>query len=58
MDLIDGATELGDFEGVSYFHGLGGNRRGTYSFHVTRNWRLTMRCVDGDAIDLDYEDYH
>lgn len=39
-------------------HRLTGNRRGTWSLHVTRNWRLTFR-IDGDEIvDVDFEDYH
>jgi proteic killer suppression protein len=25
---------------------------------VVRNWRLTFRFDDGDAFDLNYEDYH
>lgn len=41
-------------------HQLSGDRKGTWSLFVTRNWRITFR-VDGDAVeilDLDYEDYH
>ena len=39
-------------------HRLTGNRKGTWSLHVTRNWRLTFR-IDGDLIvDVDFEDYH
>jgi toxin HigB-1 len=41
-------------------HQLTGDRRGTWSLFVTRNWRLTFR-IDNDEIeivDLDYEDYH
>ena len=39
-------------------HRLTGNRKGTWSLHVTRNWRLTFR-IDGDEIvDVDFEDYH
>lgn len=37
---------------------LTGNRRGTWSLHVSRNWRLTFE-VDGDEIaNVDLEDYH
>jgi len=41
-------------------HLLGGDRPGTYSFHVTRNWRITFKYdVDENEIyDVDYEDYH
>ena len=39
-------------------HRLSGDRKGTWSLHVTRNWRLTFR-IDGDLIfDVDFEDYH
>ena len=39
-------------------HQLTGDRKGVWSLHVTRNWRLTFR-VDGDEIvDVDFEDYH
>lgn len=41
------------------FHGLTGNRTGTFAITVTRNWRLTFTRVDDGAIaDLDLEDYH
>src|SRR5437763_713029 len=42
-------------------HQLTGDRKGTWSLSVTRNWRLTFRVVDRneiEIIDLDYEDYH
>ena len=58
MDLLENATELGDFHRVSHFHALRGNRRGSYAFHVTANWRLTFEFRDGDAFDLNYEDTH
>jgi toxin HigB-1 len=40
------------------FHGLKGDRRGTFSVTVTGNWRVTFRWRGEDAIDVDYEDYH
>jgi len=41
-------------------HRLGGDRTGTYSFHVTANWRITFRhdAEKNALFDLDYEDYH
>ena len=39
-------------------HQLAGDRKGVWSLHVTRNWRLTFRIEDGDIFDVDYEDYH
>lgn len=41
-------------------HMLTGNRKGTWSLFVTKNWRITFR-IDKDEIeiiDLDFEDYH
>ncbi len=41
-------------------HLLTGDRKGTWSLFVTKNWRMTFR-IDADEIeiiDLDYEDYH
>ena len=39
-------------------HVLTGDRKGTWSLHVTRNWRLTFRIEDGEIVDLNLEDYH
>jgi toxin HigB-1 len=41
-------------------HKLSGNRNGTWSLFVTKNWRLTF-LIDKEEIeivDLNYEDYH
>jgi proteic killer suppression protein len=41
-------------------HMLTGERKGTWSLFVTKNWRLTFRIdrAEIEIIDLDYEDYH
>lgn len=41
-------------------HQMMGDRKGTWSLFVTRNWRLTFRIdqAEIEIIDLDYEDYH
>ncbi|SDH16462.1 type II toxin-antitoxin system RelE/ParE family toxin [Pelagibacterium luteolum] len=40
-------------------HELSGNRKGTWSMTVTRNWRLTFRInADGALVDMNLEDYH
>lgn len=41
-------------------HQLTGDRRSTWSLHVSKNWRLTFRIEKAaiEIIDLDYEDYH
>ena len=40
-------------------HILAGDRAGTWSLIVTKNWRMTFRVGDASVIeDLDLEDYH
>lgn len=41
-------------------HLLTGDRKGTWSLFVTKNWRMTFRIDQSEIeiIDLDYEDYH
>ena len=41
-------------------HLLTGGRAGTYSLHVTANWRITFRhdTAFNELYDVDYEDYH
>ena len=39
-------------------HGLGGDLAGFYSVTVNGNWRVTFRFDNGDAVLVDYQDYH
>jgi proteic killer suppression protein len=39
-------------------HGLVGNLAGHYSVTVNGNWRLTFTFEDGDAVLVNYQDYH
>src|ERR1700722_10419829 len=41
-------------------HQLTGDRFGTWSLTVTRNWRITFRVdrLNNEIVDLNYEDYH
>jgi len=39
-------------------HELTGNERDTCSVKVNGNWRVTFKFENGDAIILDYRDYH
>lgn len=55
--------DMGDAEKLRAFpswkaHQLTGGRKGVWSLHVTRNWRLTFRIVDTEILDVDFEDYH
>lgn len=41
-------------------HQLTGDRKGTWSLLVTKNWRLTFQIdhTEIEIVELDYEDYH
>ncbi|MES2771382.1 MAG: type II toxin-antitoxin system RelE/ParE family toxin [Pseudomonadota bacterium] len=39
-------------------HGLAGGLVGHYSVTVNGNWRMTFTFEDGDAVLVDYQDYH
>lgn len=39
-------------------HKLTGDRRGTWSLFVTKNWRMTFGVDEAEIVDLNYEDYH
>ena len=41
-------------------HTLTGDRKGTWSLTVTRNWRITFKIdkAENKIYDLNYEDYH
>jgi len=41
-------------------HKLTGDRKGTWSVFVSKNWRITFRIDQSEIeiVDLDYEDYH
>jgi toxin HigB-1 len=40
------------------WHRLTGDRAGTYSVTVSRNWRVTYRWDENGPFDIDLEDYH
>jgi proteic killer suppression protein len=41
-----------------WFHGLKGERKGTFAVDASGNWRITFRWDGNDAVDVDLEDYH
>jgi proteic killer suppression protein len=58
LDRLEAATKPEDMNLPGYkFHGLKGDRRGTYAVSVTGN-RLTFRFEGDDATDVNLEDYH
>ena len=59
LDAIDQAEtpEQLNFPGFD-LHELRGERAGTWSMKVNKNWRLTFRFDGENAVELDLEDYH
>ena len=59
LQEIEDAQELRDIPSWKA-HQLTGDRKGTWSLTVTRNWRITFRIDqgEGEIFDLNYEDYH
>ncbi|WP_299592617.1 type II toxin-antitoxin system RelE/ParE family toxin [uncultured Tateyamaria sp.] len=58
VDAAGGLEELATPPNYG-LHPLTGNRKGTWSMTVTKNWRLTFQLnEDGALINMDLEDYH
>ena len=59
LQEMENAKELRDIPGWKA-HQLTGDRKGTWSLTITRNWRITFRIdqTEKEILDLDYEDYH
>jgi proteic killer suppression protein len=59
LQEMEDAQELRDVPSWKV-HQLTGDRKGTWSLTVTRNWRITFRIdpTEDEIFDLDYEDYH
>lgn len=59
LDRLDAASRAADMNLPGYgFHGLKGDRKGTFSVSVSGNLRITFRFVGPDAFDVNLEDYH
>lgn len=61
LAFIAAVSDLGELEVPPNYglHELTGDRKGTWSMTVTRNWRLTFAInADGALVDMDLEDYH
>ncbi len=59
LALLETAETLDDMDlpGLN-LHELKGDRKGVWSVKVSGNWRVTFRLKEGDALDVNYEDYH
>jgi proteic killer suppression protein len=60
LTAIAEAENVGKIEKYAgwHLHPLTGNRRGTWSMIVTRNYRLTFRIVEFGTMEISLEDYH
>jgi proteic killer suppression protein len=59
VDAIAAATTIQDLALPGFdLHELKGKRKGTWSIKVSGNWRITFGFVNGEAFDLNLEDYH
>lgn len=59
LDVIDAAASLEDIA-LPHFglHELKGDRVETWAVKVNKNWRLTFAFADGEASEVNFEDYH
>ncbi|MBO0763011.1 MAG: type II toxin-antitoxin system RelE/ParE family toxin [Hyphomicrobiaceae bacterium] len=59
LNALDVATSPRELAMPGYkFHRLTGDRRGTFSVLVNRNWRITFKWDDDGPYDVQLEDYH
>jgi proteic killer suppression protein len=56
---LDAAGSVADMDLPGFrIHPLKGEFRGFWAVAVRANWRVIFRFVNGDALDVDYLDYH
>lgn len=59
LTMLDKAKQPADMNAPGWrLHGLSGDMAGHYAITVNGNWRLTFRFEDGDAVLVNYQDYH
>lgn len=59
LDMLDAAERVEDMELPGFnLHPLKGDRKGRWAVSVSGNWRITFAFADGEAADIDLEDYH
>jgi proteic killer suppression protein len=56
---LDAAGTAADMDLPGFrLHPLKGELKGFWAVTVRANWRVIFRMAEGDALDLDYVDYH
>jgi proteic killer suppression protein len=59
LDVLDQATAASDMDIPGFdFHALRGFDPTRYTVHVNGPWCVTFSFVEGDAFDVDFEQYH
>ena len=59
LATLDIAQKIEDLERPSFkLHPLKGGLKGYWAIAVRANWRIIFRFEDGDALDVDFVDYH
>lgn len=60
LQMLDAACELGDLRVPpgNHLEKLKGDRAGGYSIRVTRQWRLCFAWRQGEAVEVEFCDYH
>ena len=59
LSLLDAAKEIEELDLPGFrLHALKGNQKGRWAVTVRANWRITFGFKGGQAVDVDFEDYH
>ena len=59
LSTLNAASSPSDMNRPGWgLHSLKGSLDGHWSVRVNANWRLTFVFEDGDAVLVDYQDYH
>jgi len=56
---LDAAATVADMDLPGFrLHPLKGELRGSWAVTVRANWRVIFRFAEGEALEVDYVDYH
>ena len=56
---LDAASMVADMDSPGFrLHPLKGELKSFWAVTVRANWRVIFRFAEGDALDVDYVDYH
>ena len=59
LAYLDAASVVEDMDQPAFLlHALKGDMKGKWSVTVRANWRVVFRFEKGDALDVDFVDYH